>query len=432
MGSCTTSSSPRATRSTAAARSAAAWGGTSVNLIAGNDIKVTGSGIAGDAAVNLTAKNAITVTAAIDTSKEDHARTVKESGFLSGGGFGISYGTHTTSTDQQQDASLQSGQARSLVGSTAGSLTLNAGGAINVAGSDLMAGQDINLTGTSVTITPGQDQVDGKFVSKMTQDGFTLAVGGSVVNAIQTMQSMSEAASQAQSSRVTAMAAATAALAAKNAAADLAKNGLSINVSLTAGHSESEQTQTTASTSHSGSTLTAGNNIALQADNQVNLLAAQDLESQHSQSKSLSAAAGVAVGYSSKGGLAGGITGSLSASRGTEDGEGATQLNSHVNAGGQLAIVSGGDTSLKGAVASGAQVVADIGGNLNIESLQDTAKFDSKNQSVSVSGRTVTASTSAPVPTRARFPATTPACRSRAESRPATAGSRSRWRATPT
>lgn len=382
-------------------------GGTSVNLVAGNDIKVAGSTIAGDAAVGLTAKNDITITAVTDTTKEGHARNVEESGFLSAGGFGISYGKRTTSTDQQQDASLQSGQARSLVGSAGGNLTLNSGATINVVGSDLMAGQDINLSGKSVTITPGQDQVDGKFTSKMTQDGVTLAVGGSVVNSFQTMQAMGEAASQAKNSRVTAMAAATAAMAAR----DMAKNGVSVNVSLTAGHSESEMTRTTASTTHSGSTLAAvnnvaisatgsgkdsnitivgsdigaGNNIALKADNDVNLLAAQDLESQHSQSKSLSAAAGVSAGYSTKDGLAVGATAGLSASRSTENGEGRTQLNSHVNAGGQLAIASGGDTNLKGAVASGAQVVADIGGNLNIESLQDTAKFDSKNQSVSVS-----------------------------------------------
>jgi hypothetical protein len=181
---------------------------------------------------------------------------------------------------------------------------------------------------------------------------------------------------------------------------------------LTAGHSESEQTQTTTSTSHIGSTLAAGNNIAitatgggadskiaivgsdvsaknnvsLRADNQVNLLAAQDLESQHSQSKSMSAAAGIAASYSSKGGSAVGITGSVSASRGTMDGEGVTQINTHIDAGTQLSIASGGDTNLKGAVASASQVIADVKGNLNIASLQDTARFDSKEQSASVSG----------------------------------------------
>ncbi|MDN7941283.1 hemagglutinin repeat-containing protein, partial [Burkholderia multivorans] len=40
-----------------------------------------------------------------------------------------------------------------------------------------------------------------------------------------------------------------------------------------------------------------------------------------------------------------------------------------MTAGNTLTIESGGDTNLKGAVASGRQVIADVGGNLNIESL---------------------------------------------------------------
>jgi filamentous hemagglutinin len=387
-------------------------GGDSVSLIAGNDIKVSGSTIAADGDVNMTAAKALTITAATETSSESHHISVQQRGLMSGGGFGFSYGTRTTTTDQQQDASLQSGQARSIIGSTAGSVKLTAGTAITVAGSHLSAAQDMSLLAKSIAITPGQDQVDGKFTSKMTQDGLTLAVGGNVINAIGTIQGMSAAAGQTNNTRLKALAAATAAVAAKNAASDIAANGVSISLSLTAGHSESEQTQTIASTSHTGSTLAAGNNIAitatgggadsnvaiigsdvsaknnvsLRADNQVNLLAAQDLESQHSQSKSMSAAAGIGASYSSKGGAAVGIIGSVSASRGAMDGEGVTQINTHIDAGAQLSIASGGDTNLKGAVASASQVIADVKGNLNIASLQDTARFDSKEQSASVSG----------------------------------------------
>jgi filamentous hemagglutinin len=56
--------------------------------------------------------------------------------------------------------------------------------------------------------------------------------------------------------------------------------------------------------------------------------------------------------------------------------------NTHVNAGNKLTLESGGDTNIKGAVASGKQVAADVGGNLNMESLQDTSTFHSKDQSI--------------------------------------------------
>jgi filamentous hemagglutinin len=385
-------------------------GGDTINLVAGSDIKITGSSVVGDHAVNLIAGKDVTIAAATDTANESHARSVKESGFLSGGGFGISYGIRTTTTDQSRDAAVQSGQARNIVGSIGGDLNVSAGNAVKVSGSDLSAGKDMSLAGKIVAITPGADDVKGKFTSKMTQDAFTLAIGGSVVHAIQAAQSMGAAAEQTSSGRLKALAAASAAMAAKDAAIDLAANGPSVNISLTVGHSESESTELTASRTHGGSVLAAGNNVAiaatgggkasnidivgsdvraagnvsLVADNQVNLLAAQDTESQHSQSKSWSAAVGVAAEISSSGPKMG-YTASVSASRSNVDGEGTTQVNSHVVAGDRVMIASGGDTNLKGAVASGSQVVADVKGNLNIESLQDTATLDGKRQSVSVS-----------------------------------------------
>jgi filamentous hemagglutinin len=49
-------------------------------------------------------------------------------------------------------------------------------------------------------------------------------------------------------------------------------------------------------------------------------------------------------------------------------------------------IDSGSDTTLKGATVEGNQVTANVGGNLNIESLQDTATYAEKNQQIAVSG----------------------------------------------
>jgi filamentous hemagglutinin len=385
--------------------------GKTVDVIAGKDINVLGSAIAGDGDVSLAATGSVNIGASTSTLAESHHTEVKESGFLSGGGFGISYGTRTTTTDQSRDATTQSGQSRSMVGSIGGSLGIVAGDAIKVSGSDLAAGLDMTLDGRSVTIDPGQDKSKGTFEQKTVQDGLTLAVGGSVVNAIQTYQGMKSAASESKDTRVKALAAATAAMAAKNAADDIAKNGVNVSLSLTVGHSESQTTQTTSDLLNSGSVLNAGKDITirasgagqdsniniigsdlnasgkvtLKADNEVNLLAAQDLGTQHNDSKSMSAAAGIGANIGTKG-TSYGFTASASLGRGSENGEGTTQLNSHVTAGQQLAIESGGDTNIKGAVASGTQVVANVGGNLNIESLQDTAKFDSKNQSMSVSG----------------------------------------------
>ncbi|MCS0707110.1 hemagglutinin repeat-containing protein [Massilia aurea] len=385
--------------------------GKTIDIIAGKDINVRGSAIASEGDVDLSARGSVNIIAATSTLTERHHKEVKESGFLSGGGFGISYGERTTTTDQARDATTQSGQSRSMVGSLGGNLNITAGDAIKVSGSDLHAGRDMTLEGKSVTVDSGRDNVRDKFEQSTVQDGLTLAVGGSVVGALQTMHAMKDAASQSKDGRVQALAAATAALAAKNTANDIAQNGLNVSVSLTVGHSESHTSKTSGGSGNAGSTLKAGNdikivatgggeasninivgsdvtaggNVKLKADNEVNLIAAQDTESQHTDSSSMSAAAGVGASFGTSG-TSIGFTASVSVGKGKEDGKGTTQLNTHVTAGNGLVIDSGGDTNIRGAVATGKQVVAKVGGDLNMESLQDTATFDSKNQSLSASG----------------------------------------------
>ncbi|MBB4595385.1 hemagglutinin repeat-containing protein, partial [Xanthomonas cannabis] len=130
-----------------------------------------------------------------------------------------------------------------------------------------------------------------------------------------------------------------------------------------------------------GSGIKAGNNLLLAADNNITLEAAQDTFEQHSTSKSKSAAVGVAITYGADG-FAAGITASASGSRGKADGMDVTQRNSHLSAGNTATIISGNDTNLKGAVLSANTVLADIGGDLNIESLQDTSTYASKDKAV--------------------------------------------------
>ena len=64
------------------------------------------------------------------------------------------------------------------------------------------------------------------------------------------------------------------------------------------------------------------------------------------------------------------------------DGADVTWTNSELDAGKTLTLESGGDTTLKGAVARGEQVIAKVGGDLSIESLQDISTYRSKNQTL--------------------------------------------------
>ncbi|WP_288410331.1 filamentous hemagglutinin N-terminal domain-containing protein [uncultured Herbaspirillum sp.] len=73
-------------------------------------------------------------------------------------------------------------------------------------------------------------------------------------------------------------------------------------------------------------------------------------------------------------------------SRGKGEGAEVTQVNTHVDAGNKLTIVSGADTTISGAVVRGKQVEMEVGtsgkGNLNIVSQQDSSTFQSRQQSL--------------------------------------------------
>lgn len=104
----------------------------------------------------------------------------------------------------------------------------------------------------------------------------------------------------------------------------------------------------------------------------MNLLAAENTASQHSTNKSSGASIGIGFAI---GGQQNGFTLDFAASqaRGNSDGDDVTYSNTHVSAGDVVKVTSGGDTNIKGGVITGKTVQADVGGDLNVESLQDSS-----------------------------------------------------------
>ena len=101
----------------------------------------------------------------------------------------------------------------------------------------------------------------------------------------------------------------------------------------------------------------------------------------HSQFKGRSQSVGVEVGMAATVGAQTGvgIYGRVGASGGKEDGESKTYQAGHIDTE-TLNIHTQGDVNLKGSRAQANTINANIGGNLNIESLQDEEKFKTKSQ----------------------------------------------------
>jgi filamentous hemagglutinin len=404
-------------------------GGKDVVISANHDLIVTGSQIIGDNSTTLAAENNLIIQNAIDTNSTSQIHDEKKSGLLSAGSSTIGF---TIGKKQQTDTSTTSSSsaAASTIGSVNGNVSIIAGNQYTQTGSDIQTPNgDTNIIAKNITIQNAQDVSNNTQDQKTMQSGLTLAITNPIASAAQSIKQMADAAGHTDSNRMKTLAGASAALTAyntKNSLKDdpmgqdgkrIGPNGTEgqtatqkaedIRVSLTYGasqsHSHSEQDGTTASSSHItaggdvnliatgdknndqgdiniiGSDINAGHNVSLDAANTISILAAQDTNTNTSRNTSSSGAVGVAASAKDH---SLGVTASASYGQGNTDGHDVTQVNSHITAGsgstaGTASLTSGGDTIIKGGVITANTIDADVGGNLTIESLQDTSTYKS-------------------------------------------------------
>lgn len=382
-------------------------------LQAGRDITLRGSNVASTEQTILVADNDIRLDAASDRISERHDKTQKKSGLFSGGGLSLTIGTQKQSVE---DDSTRRTAVGSVVGSTEGDVLILADGDYRQIGSHVVAPKgDVDISAERIDVLEARNLSARERETRFKQSGLTVTLTNPVVSAIQTADQMKQASSKTDNGRMQALALATTALAANNAATAVSQSpaqvgGINVSISLgtqksantvvqrsdtsaastiAAGNDVSLQASGAGTDSHitiRGSQIKAGNNAALAAEGDINLLAATDSAMQQSDSRSSSASVG--VGFS-LGGSQNGFSLNLgvAGSRGESDGTDITHSNTQVQAGNALLMQSGRDINIKGAVASGKQVVANVGRDLNIESLQDTStyKVDEKSMGVGLS-----------------------------------------------
>ncbi len=370
-----------------------------VSIASGNDINVKGSTIVGSNDVNLAAVGNVTITTSQDTQTSQSSYSERSTGFGVGGGIGISYGTRAQ-TDTANDTTVSNNA--STVGSLNGSVNISAGKDLHVTGSDLIAAQNVTGTGQNVTIDSAVDTAHHDESHEVKQSGFTLAIKAPVIDAISNTVDQSRAASRSKDDRAAAlhgMAAASGAIdslgAAGAALGDIA-NGQKpeAKIELSYGSSHSKSTYTEDSTTNRGSSVAAGgtaafaatgdgtpgsgnltiagsnvnaNDVILAASNKVNLVNTTDTDSTRSTNESSSGSVGISYGTSGFG-----VDASMSKAHGNANSDSAIVNNTHINAGNSATILSSGDTNIIGANVNARQVNADVGGNLNIASVQDT------------------------------------------------------------
>lgn len=393
--------------------------GDNVQVVAGNNLLVNGSAVAGDGDVKLKAGNNVDIVAATNSDTSWRFKEEKKSGLMGSGGIGFTIGSSKSTQDLREKGTTQS-QSFSTVGSTGGSVDIAAGNQLHVGGADLVAGKNMALTGDSVTIEPGHDRLTSDQTFKQKSSGLTIALSGAVGDAVNTAASTAMAVKDQSDGRLAALQATKAALSGVQAVqanrlaeaangSDPTNNG-AFGVMASIGGQSSKSTSHSEQDKTTGSTLNAGGNLAITATGQGNaansgditvagsqLKAGKDLTLNAAQDINLTSAADtnkLTGSNSSKGGSIGiGITAgpngagitvsaSVNAARGSEKGNGTSWNETTLDAGQNVNLTSGRDTVLKGAQVNGDKVTADVGRDLTISSLQDSDKYNSKQQSM--------------------------------------------------
>jgi filamentous hemagglutinin len=384
--------------------------GDNVALVAGNDLLVKGSAVVGDGNVSLNAGNNIDIVAATNSDSTYRLKEKKKSGMFSGGGIGVTIGTSKSRYEMNDEGTTQS-ESFSTVGSTGGNVSINAGGQAHIGGAEIIAGKDLSIKGDSVLIEPGRDARTHDESFEQKQSGLTIALSGAAGSAVNSAVTTAQSVSDESDDRLAALQIAQGVMSGVSTgqAMELAQAttgdastvfGISASVGTQSSKSESHSGQNTAT----GSTLTAGDNlsvtatggditaigsqikagldVALNAADDINLISSQNTQWLEGENSSSGGAIGIGIGMGESGaGI--NISASGNASRGSESGNGTQHNETTIDAGNRISINSGDDTTIAGAQVSGNSVVADIGGDLTISSLQDSDYYDSSQKSIS-------------------------------------------------
>jgi len=403
--------------------------GETVTVAAKRDATVTGSNLVSTGDLAVQAGRDLTIDAAQNTFARTDMHKEKNrdlTGVLTGNKLGLD--DMTGNQKLYINSSKHNGTANemtltgSTIGSSAGNVSLTAGRELKVVASDLVSTKNMELSGANVTVTSGVETASqtSKDSSKSLAVGRVIA--GTVVDTANSIRDAAEAARSSDDPRLKAVKIAQAALSMynlNNQAGDLAKqstgfkdktggsagNGSFIKIGTELANTRTKNSsEYTAQTAHqsnlnaggklsiiaagdapgtvgdltiTGSTLKADSTL-LSAKNNILMQSAEnttDRKNDGSRNRT-------AIGASFNIGEQNGFTIDLGAQTAKNLGSGGsvTQVNTTLDTG-SLVLRSGQDTSLIGAQVRADRIDANIGGNLNILSRQDTETSKSKQNS---------------------------------------------------
>ena len=377
--------------------------GNQVQLGAGQDVHLTAAAVAGQGDVVVAAGRNLTADTAVQYDQATAYTKVKSSGVL-GAGLGVLIGTQQTKDNYEGEWKTQVG---STLASTGGSLTLAAGDTAHLTTADIFGQQGVTLTGQEVLVDGATNEAHEKRTHEESRSGLSLSLSNSAISAGETFRGAVRTAQSRDNKTLQGLELVDAGRNLRKdlkgkSPADVTSVGLHVGIGSSSFKQESEVNQQTyaggrmmsagdvtvraESSQENKGNLTVvgesiqGKNVSLTASGAVRLQAGTNEETIRDSYQSH----GASIGASFYGGLT-----SIDASYGKMKDQGTTtrvtHTGSHVTAQDSLMTSSGKDTTLVGSQLQGQSVTVKTGGNLHIESVQDSETYRGNRSSAGIS-----------------------------------------------
>ena len=366
--------------------------GDAVQITAGGNTNMTGSQVIGTHDVAISSGKDTSISSAEEYERHDYAKQVKKSGLLSGGGLGFTIGTEKRK-DQYSDADIL--QKSSTVGSVSGNVSIESGNKTEIGASAVLAGKDISITGENVQISSKDNVYHSEEKHEYKKSGLTVSATGGAVAVLSDALAYAQKASSARDKQLKALYGAEVyqtIAKGKDVLKDLSGKGMP-GVSVGIGSSSFKAENHAKSTEAMASILIANENVKVQAKSDISMKGSQA----SSHTIFFHAGGGIMLDaaedrsttdivHSSKSSQLGmnfmptgnSVFAENSKSTGTEAEIITTHTGSQLTAEEKIFMESGKDTALRGSRVSAGQVSVQAGGNLSIESLQDTDTYRSQ------------------------------------------------------
>lgn len=400
---------------------------SAITLSADNDLSVLRSRVVADNDILLKAGNNVMLGTVTETSTTQiNAQSFKNGVF--GDGLSVTLGQQKQKLQALQQQQVEVG---SLVGSSLGAVTVQAGGSYDQRATTVMGASGINVTASDITVEAGEARYQSEQYQQQRQAGITGGLSIAALDLVNAARADRDRSGEVQDARLNNVLQAKASIEAAQAAytgyqtaaalanglnmsqvagSDVAKQ-IGIKASVSVGASSSRSDSSSSVTQAISSSLTSsgavnmtatgngqagsgdlsvtgsaisGSDVALTAADGLTLQSAQSTSSERSSNTSSGGSIGLGLALGTNGfGLSADIAAQMA--RGNGNGDSISYMESVIAASNNLSLSSGGDTTLKGAQASGEKITASVGGNLNLESQQDSSHYNSQQTSVGAS-----------------------------------------------